>query len=267
MFTSAPGSVKDAVKSVQEQINLFKPGTFLVIDGIVGPLTRGAYRALKDDQRRVVDKLATARNSGLLAELRAAEPSLPAQGSQTWVSLAEAKALISRAISKYGDIPGYSAMEHLSKSLMLEPQKRGSGAGIQFLAESRSTDPRTKQPGAYYGLYQLGRAAYADVVATRKIPDLPLFQVAVYSPWFNTAMALVYAQVLVNQLRSSQTDRKTRVTYPPYSGPITREILYGAHNQGSLGLKMGAANAKAGGQSKDAGPVIAAAVAQMKSVA
>lgn len=267
MFKSVPGSVKDAVKAIQVQINLIRPGTFLAIDGIIGPLTRGAYKALTGEQRSLVDKLADARNSSLKGELNNTAAGPVAQG-QHWVSLADAKSLMARAIKEYGDLPGGLGLEYLSRAIALEAGKSGSGSSVRFNAESRSTDPTTKLPGSYYGLYQIGRAAFNEVASTGKIKGLPLFQVAVYSPWFNTAVALVYAQVLVSQLRKPQTDRKTGITYPPYNGPITLEILYGAHNQGSLGLKAGAKNALANkGQSKAANPVIGLAVSQMRGYA
>lgn len=262
MFASVPGSVKEAVKAIQVQINLMKPGSFLVIDGIIGPLTRGAYRRLSSDQRKLIDDLAASRNSSLKAELKAAEIAPMAQGSNM-VTAAQAKIFMRDAIAKYGDLPGALGIPYLTKALSLEASK-GRTPGT-FDASSRSVDPRTRRPGSYYGLYQIGRAAYDEVARTGRIADLPLFQVAVYSPWFNTALALVYAQVLVKQLQSDQVDGKTKAVYRAYKGPITLDILYSAHNQGSLGLKMGARNAKAGGQSKAAGPVVAAALEQMRS--
>lgn len=255
MFEKITQSSKDATKGVQHLLNVLNPSLRLAVDGVVGEATSSAYHKVPPAGKALVDELANARNPDVIRLLVAAPAAVKVASQGTWLALEECQQLIRRAVASYGEIEVEGgAYDYLTWLLDLEPTKSRVNGVLRYFAESRM--------GSFRGLYQLGNSAYADVVNTGRLRELPIFAVAAFDPWWNTAMALVYSQILIKNLRAGYPAEGVR----PYKGKITREILYGAHNQGAVGLLKGARNALfEKKQSAHAMVVIARAVSQLST--
>lgn len=255
MFTKVDTTPKEAVAQAQRLIKLFKPETGLAVDGVVGPKTLDAYKSLPSKAVGLVNELLVARNEQALRALT--EPrKVVAQGN--WIPEAQVLAYVRAAVRKYGEIHelNVSAESYLTFLLSLEPKKTITPDGVFYDADSAN--------GPYVGLFQIGPDAFSDVQRTNLISGLPSFGVAARDPMTAPAVALIYSQKLVQYLRRG--DPRGVPPVPGYTGVITKEILYGAHNQGAVGLLSGAVNALVQRkQSTKAITVIAQAVQSLRA--
>lgn len=253
MFTSVSQSTKEATRSVQTFLNLLKPGS-VQVDGVVGKETRNAFDLTDVKAKSLLADLAKARNPGVLDQLMSVQAASPISGH--WISRAECVRMIRASINRYGNIPDLqgSSEDYLTWLLDLEPIKRSGKDGVFYDADSRH--------GSFLGLYQIGPSAWKDVSSSGRVKDMGSLSTGAFLPALNTDVALVYSQILVGYLRKGY--RASGVF--PYKGDITKEVLYGAHNQGAVGLlKASASKAVPSGQSKVATKVIAVAMAQIGS--
>lgn len=252
MFASADLTYRDTVRQVQQLVNILNPRANLLVDGVPGPVTVSTVASLGSSSRDLVKNLVSARNPSVAKDLVAVKEAPRPKGE--WYDRPTIERLIDRAIALHGgvDVEG-GAREYLLWLLDLEPRKTSIKGVVHY--DARSVN------GPYKGFYQIGPPAWTDVQRSKKIKDLPSDPLAVYDPWVNTAVALVYSQLLVTYLRVGYI----RDGVPGFKGVITPEILYGAHNQGAVGLLRGAKNAlQEKKQSASAIKVIASAVAQLK---
>lgn len=255
MFAKVDTTSSEAVAQAQRLIRLIDPSSGLKVDGVVGPQTLNAYKGLQPQAVSLVNDMLIARNEQALRALTDPRKDVVAGN---WVSDKEALAYIRAAVRKYGEIHelNVSAEEYLVFLLGLEPRKKVTPEGVFYDADSAH--------GPYLGLFQLGPDAFTDVRRTNLITGLPSFGVAARDPMTAPAIALIYAQKLVQYLRQGNPRGNPKV--PGYTGPITKEILYGAHNQGAVGLLTGATNALVERkQSQKAIQVIAQAVQTLRA--
>lgn len=244
-------AVPDTVADIQRLINVMRPASKLKVDGIVGPATASAYKALSGEQRASVEELAKARNPQALEQLRVdASAVKPVKGGQHfWIPESAVLSHIRNAIDKLGDIKLVgepSDLEgHLLRTVRMEANQKTIGGVRHYDALSTN--------GSHRGLFQIHpRKAYADVKARYR--DVPDWGVVAVDPMWNTYVAAAYSHILVGYLRNEG-----------YSGGLTSDVLYAAHNQGAAGLMSRARKwaATAGKQSGEAKDVVATAAAYM----
>lgn len=255
MFTAVKLDSKQAVKQAQTLLNLINPNSPITVDGVVGPKTSSAYKELPVQGRTLVDSMIIARNPAVLEELtNPASKKTKNSSSGKWIPRDEVLVVIKQVVAQFGGFPPNccDAVEYLAWLLDLEPRSQVSNGVREYDANSLSPN------GVYTGLYQLGPDAYTDVVQKKNLlKDLPAFAIAARDPRYAAYLALQYGKCLIMYMRTGFPVQRVA----PYKGTITKEILYGAHNQGAYGLLSGAKNALTDGkQSKVATAVIQEAV-------
>lgn len=247
MFAATSTSERRAAAQAQTLMNLMLGKNAVVVDGVVGEQTRAVFKGLPSTSKELVEQMVKNRNSGVLASLKV-EQALP---GGNWITHQQALGIIRDVVGTHGAIRGLegSTEGYLEWLLDLEPATKNVG-GLKYYNAS-------SERGPYKGLFQVGPGAYSDVVKSGRT-SLPPFSVGAFDPIVNTTVALMYAQLLVGYLRSGAGGGQ------PYTGKITKEVLYAAHNQGARGLLDGAKNAGNGGQSSKATTIIAQALEQIK---
>lgn len=253
-FVTRPTGARAAVVQAQALLGLLS-GVPLATDGVPGPKTASAYKALAPSQRELVDGLIKARNPEVLDRVRNGDPK-PSRSSSNWISDKNVRSLIREVVKDHGGFGPNApdAVEYLQFLLTLEPSTEVRADGVWYDANSVN--------GPYIGLFQIGEDAYNDVVQSFAPSGLSDRVTACRDPRTAAYLALQYGKLCIKRLRVPTPYKG--VVYPAYTRPITVELLYSCHNQGVAGLKAGAKNAlRQGGQSKKATPVIAKGYAQL----
>lgn len=251
MFDATRTSLIVAVKAAQTLMNILQASPKIATDGIWGPETSAKFANLPGDAQGLIDGLFTARGHSRPAVVEPVK-----SGVDAWVAEEQLRRNVREAISRQGSfaVSGVSPEDYLMWVARMESAQRVVDGVRQF--KSNSISPNK----LYKGIFQFGAPAYSDVARTGRIRDLPPFSVAASTPSVAAEMAVVYSQLLIGYLRKG--DPISGVA--GLRGPVTREILYGAHNQGAIGLLKGAKNALSeGGQSSVATSVIRTAVSQI----
>lgn len=188
---------------IVSQAILSSSGEHIPIDGIMGPLTVGAYaKATPSIQKQIdglVQETTTLPNFASLVKsvYHGAEPLTKAQE----VAVVQ-KALSSSPITnQYLDSMGVQHFISIEDGQLIPTVKNGSYAGLMQMGEPAWQDARRYDPGI--GPYEMNR----------------------FSPVLNVRAGLAYAQSNGDILRSEG-----------YTGPLTWQVLYTAHNQGAQWL-------------------------------
>lgn len=217
-FPAVTQSTRDAAVAAQYVLNLMNPSSPVKVDGVVGRETRAAFARLDNDARESVSSFIASRNPTVAQAMAAAPP--PEDEPGRYISQQEAYALIDAAIRKYGEIPGLSGIstrDFMRWKLNLEAGRKGD-----------RYDTRSGAGSSYLGLYQHGAKAWADVQAKGPresgLASVP-YQTGAFNPVFSTEAGLIYSQITAGYLRNLG-----------YRGPLTKEILYAAYNQGAAGF-------------------------------
>lgn len=247
-FVSHPQTESEAARDAQILLNLLDPTHKVKVDGVPGPLTKAAFDRLDVEGKGLTLSMLKQRNSKVAESI--VQTTVQASAG-AWLTRKQVVQLIERANSTYGDIPvGGGGIAFMTWLLELEPARRKVGDAYEYNASSVNRF-------GYYGLFQVGRSAYTDVVGSGKLPGLPPLAVAGVDPWYNTSIAWIYAALVAGYLRVGSQ----KMGIPGYKGPITKEVLYAAYNQGAIGFLTGAKNALVDkGQSGPATQVILAAL-------
>lgn len=237
-------------------------------DGVWGPRTDSAYRALPTAKRREVDaelqRLGYSRESlmavttkvteGRGAILRTSSNGQPVvlrtsaavgqpttnEGSgNSWYTLAQLEPFLRSAVSGLQ----YATYPIMLKKLDLEAAKRRNRGEIEYNARSVN--------GSYRGLFQMGRGAWSDIQSR-----LGFGYDRTFDPQINARAAALYVE---NNVRVARTEG--------YTGPITDDVIYTMHNQGVGGfLRIRRGGQIEGNQSSAAKRVIARATQTSASV-
>lgn len=217
-FPAVAQSGRDAAVAAQYVLNLMNPAQPVKVDGVVGRETRAAFARLDTDARESVSTFVASRNP-TVAKAMVSAPSSPDEPGR-YISREEAYRLIDVAIKKYGEIPGLSGVstrDFMRWKLDLEAARKGD-----------LYDTRSGAGTSYLGLYQHGREAWADVQEKGPresgLSSVP-YQTGAFNAVFSTEAGLIYSQLTAGYLRNYG-----------YRGPLTKEVLYAAYNQGANGF-------------------------------
>jgi len=217
-FPAVTQSGRDAAVAAQYVLNLMNPSSPVKVDGVVGRETRAAFARLDSEARASVSSFVASRNPTIAQAMTAAPPSGDEPGR--YISQQDAYALIDSAIRKHGEIPGLSGVstrDFMRWKLNLEAGRKGDWY-----------DTRSGVGSSYLGLYQHGAKAWTDVqqVGPREsgLASVP-YRTGALNPVFSTEAGLIYSQITARYLRNLG-----------YRGPLTKEVLYAAYNQGAAGF-------------------------------
>lgn len=217
-FPAVSQSRRDAAVAAQYVLNLMNPSKPVKVDGVVGRETQAAFARLDSAARASVSSFIASRNPTIAQSLTAAPP--PADEPGRYISREEAYSLIDTAIRKYGEIPGLSGIttrDFMRWKLNLEAARKGD-----------LYDTRSGAGSSYLGLYQHGAEAWVDVQQKGPresgLASIP-YKTGAFNPVFSTEAGLIYSQITAGYLRNFG-----------YRGPLTKEVLYAAYNQGAAGF-------------------------------
>lgn len=228
----------EATRAAQAVLRAAEPK--LVVDGWWGSFTNDVFtRASSDVQDAVRRVVATSGSSpeALFVATRK-EKGLTQKLGANWISAEKADALAERAANEFKIDSSI-----MKKFLRLEAERKSVNGTTFFNASS------TSRSGAFRGLYQMGAAAWTDVM-----PSIGADFTKVYDPWINTRAATAYVVKNFAALRKLG-----------FKGQETAEVAYAAHNQGAGGfmqiLKTGRKGPNFSNQSRAAQDVISVAAA------
>lgn len=217
-FPAVTQSGRDAAVAAQYVLNLMNPSKPVKVDGVVGRETRAAFARLDSEARESVSSFIASRNPTIAQAMTAAPPQEDEPGR--YISQQEAYSLIDAAIRKYGEIQGLSGIstrDFMRWKLNLEAGRKGD-----------RYDTRSGADTSYLGLYQHGLKAWTDVQEKGPresgLASIP-YRTGAFNPVFSTEAGLIYSQIVASYLRNLG-----------YRGPITKEVLYAAYNQGAAGF-------------------------------
>lgn len=219
----------DAVSLAQTMLNALSSAN-LKVDGFWGSASREAYQKAS----------ATVKNT--ISARLGAEGDFLASSDPKWVTETELQALLQR-VEAETNVPA----SRMYAFVQLEASRYKQGEA--YVYNARSVAPS----GLFYGLAQMGRPAWTDVV--RAYPRTPSFVSGRFDPLQNLLAAARMAIINEGYLRKKG-----------FRGEFTLEVMYAAHNQGAGGfmrlLGERKANRNFANQSGSAKQMIRAALRQ-----
>lgn len=192
----------------------------LVVDGYWGTFTNDAYRSAPATVKQAVDMILAAFGTTSAELYKRSRPTTASgvKNPANLVTLDKVNGWLTRAVAMTGaESVGITAGK-LKGIVWLESAKRLVDGKWYF-------DVNSQNSLGYSGLYQFSRKTWNDVI-DRSVsgPKLPPFEKAAFDGWYNTLAMVKYAILNVAALLRLG-----------YSGPVTAQVVYGAHQQGARG--------------------------------